>query len=102
MASLIHLLANGFAVAGDFNFEVFADVHGADPGITHVFQRALDGFALGVEDGLFWRNDNLCFHVDAKCPANNSPRCWGKQVADARNFFLTPPFENELRASTRK
>lgn len=59
----VNLSEGGFLVsAREFDFEVFADVHGLDTFIAHVLKGALDGFTLGVEDRFLWRNDNFGFH----------------------------------------
>jgi hypothetical protein len=63
VAGFVDLFAPGFFVGiGEFDFEVFSDVDGADAFVTHVLQGALDGLPLGVHDGLFWSDDYFCFH----------------------------------------
>ena len=63
VAGLVDLFAQRFLVAGDFDFQVFADVDGADALVTHVFEGVLDGFALRVEHGFLRRDDDFCFHA---------------------------------------
>lgn len=68
VASIVDLLAPGFSIAaGQFDLEIFADMHRADALVTHVFKRVLNRLALRVEDGFFWSNNNFRFHV--KTPA---------------------------------
>ena len=62
VASLVQLFAHRFAVALDFDLEIFADVDGIDSVVTHVFEGVLNSLALGIEHGLFRRNGNLSFH----------------------------------------
>jgi hypothetical protein len=39
-----------------------------------VFKGGLDGFALRIEDGLFWCDDDFCFHArDGKFCGKNAP-----------------------------
>jgi hypothetical protein len=64
MAGLINLFSRDFFVAaGKFDFQILADVYGADPRVAHVRQGALHRFALGINDGLFRRNNDFRFHL---------------------------------------
>jgi hypothetical protein len=63
VAGVVDLFAPGFLVrAGQFDFEVFADMDGADALVAHLFEGVLDGLALRIKDGLFWCDDNFRFH----------------------------------------
>ena len=66
---------------GQFDFEVFADVDGADALVAHLFQGVGDGFALRVEHGLFGCDNNFCFH------ANRTEGCWVKMFRRASFFW---------------
>jgi hypothetical protein len=81
MAGFVELFAPGFAVAGgQLDFEVFADVDGAQALVAHLFEGAGDGFALRVEHGLFGSDDNFCFH------GKRTEGCWVKRAGCA-SFF---------------
>jgi (S)-2-hydroxyglutarate dehydrogenase len=57
-------LRGGLVRAGrEFDLDVFSDVDVGDAPVAHLFQRALDGFALGIHHGFLWCNDNFCFHL---------------------------------------
>ena len=62
MAGFIKLLADGFALAIELDFQIFAHVHRVDAVVAHVFEGALDSFPLGIEYCLFRRDDDLGFH----------------------------------------
>ena len=47
----------------EVDLDVFADVDAGDAGVAHVFKGGLDGFALWIQDGLFWCDDDFCFHA---------------------------------------
>ena len=49
----------------EVNFDVFADVDAGDAVVAHMFERVLDGFALRINHGLFWCDDDFCFHARA-------------------------------------
>src|SRR5947207_15898495 len=94
MTSVVELFPGGFAVAIEFDFEIFADVDGADSLVAHVFQGVLHGFALWVQHCLFGRNNYFCFH------GQRSKRQWGAfwgKVAQRRGKFAT----RTKRASSR-
>src|ERR1700689_2503922 len=53
MASLVDLFAPAFLVnARQIDFQILADMHGADALIAHLFEGVLDGFPLRIKDGL--------------------------------------------------
>lgn len=63
VARLIELFAGILPIApGEFDFQVFAHVDGADALIAHMGEGVLDGFALGIQHGLLWSNDDFGFH----------------------------------------
>ncbi len=62
VARLFHLPPNGVAITFDFNLEVFAHVHGFDPGVAHVLQRSLDGLSLRIDHCFLWGDDDFRFH----------------------------------------
>src|SRR6185369_2294125 len=69
VAGLVDLTPGRLAVgAGQFDFQVFADMHRADPGITHLGQGVLHRFALGIEHRFFWCDDDLRFHFERTAP----------------------------------
>jgi len=81
MAGLIQLFAPGFRVAGgQFDFQVLADVDGANALVAHLLQGVGDGFALRVEHGPIGSDNNFCFH------ANRTKGCWVKRAGCA-SFF---------------
>ena len=64
MAGFVERFARRFLVAAvQFHFQVFSHMDGLDAAVAHVFQRVLDGFALGIHNGLFWCDDDFCFHA---------------------------------------
>jgi hypothetical protein len=68
----IELLPRGFFVAAvQFNFQIFAHVNGFDALVTHLFERALYGFALRINDRFLWRNNDFGFHLQIQ---NGIPR----------------------------
>jgi hypothetical protein len=97
MARLVDLAADNLLIARDLDFEVFADVDGSDALIAHLAQRVLDGFALGIEDGLFRRDDYLCFHlVQTDGPQNKH------DFAATRKRTLEDFFSMEMIAERKK
>ena len=82
------LFAPGFPVtAGQFDFEILADMDGANALVAHLFEGVLDGFALRVKHGLFWCDNNFCFHANG---TRDAARHGGMLSEDAasRQFFL--------------
>ena len=66
--------AHGLLVAVQFDFEIFADVDGLDAAVAHLFEGALDGFALRVHDGFFRCDDDFCFHARAEGVSGFKPQ----------------------------
>ena len=54
---------------GQVNFDVFADVDAGDAFIAHLFEGALNGFALGIHNGLLGSDDDFRFHARANSVA---------------------------------
>ena len=70
MTSVVDLLLQRILVAAsEFEFQILAHTNGANPGVAHVFQRVLDGFALRVQHGFFWRNYDFRFHPNGNLRA---------------------------------
>jgi hypothetical protein len=90
VASLVELLAGGFAIAVQFDFQIFADVNGSNARVAHVREGVLDGFALRIEHGLFWRDDNLCFHVCRVAP-QIFPEVREKKMRGPKAFCKSKP-----------
>jgi hypothetical protein len=88
MAGLVDLWAPQFGLrAGQLDFKIFADVDGADAFVAHLFEGILDRLALRVQDGLFWSDDNFCFHVKGAAPGRHG-KMLGKPLVRA-SFFVT-------------
>src|SRR5450759_3995841 len=70
-------------------------MHGSNPLAAHLFQGLLHGLALRIDHGLFWRNDNFCFH--AKTGRARKP--WGNVEETAPR--MPALFQAGLPASRR-
>src|ERR1700689_4244198 len=82
MARLVDLFAPGsFVGIRKFDFQVFADMYGADAFVAHLFEGALDGLALRIEHGLFRSNDNFGFHFKLTAPCQRHGPMLGKATA---------------------
>lgn len=81
MGGFVQLPADSFLVAFEFDLQVFAHVHGFDAAISHLFERGLDGFALGIHDGFLGGDDDFCFHF--------AHRDCGKFILAKREYFGT-------------
>jgi hypothetical protein len=87
VAGAVNLWAPGFGIrAGQIDFEVFADVDGADAFVAHLFEGVLHRFALWVKDGLFWSDDNFRFHFKSAAPARHGPML--KKPSARASLFL--------------
>jgi hypothetical protein len=74
VAGAVNLLAPSFGIrARQIDFEVFADVDGADAFVAHLFEGVLHRFALRVKDGLLWSDDNFRFHFKSAAPTRHGP-----------------------------
>ena len=63
VTGFVNFLAPAFGVAiGQFDFEKFANMHGANAFEAKVVKGALDGFALRIDDGFLGCDDDLRFH----------------------------------------
>lgn len=62
MAGFIDLLLPPAAVSFQFDLEVFADMDRLNALVTEVLERALDGFALRIENRFFWQDHDFRFH----------------------------------------
>ena len=49
----------------EVDLDILADVDAGDAGVAHVFEGGLDGFALRIQDGFLWGDDDFCFHARA-------------------------------------
>ena len=82
-ASLSALLGGGrVGAGGQVDLDVFADMDAGDAFITHLFEGALDGFALRVHNGLLGGDDDFCFHARA-------PEILRKMAASGEEIFRT-------------
>jgi hypothetical protein len=73
------------------DFQVFADMNRPDPGVAHVFQCVLHGFALRIEHGFFRRDDDFCLHfgfVRGQAP-NESARMLRERSEASQPFSPT-------------
>src|SRR5580658_10212518 len=77
VAGVVNLPAPGRLVgAGQLDFQIFADVDGADALVAHLFEGVLDRLALRIQDGLLWCDNNFCFHFTFKRAARGgTARC---------------------------
>jgi hypothetical protein len=52
-----------------------------------MFERVLDGFALGINHGLLWCNDDFRFHLSVPGVPGLAGESCGKKEFQARNFL---------------
>lgn len=102
VARFVNLSSRSLPVgAVQLDFQVFTDVDRVDAPIAQLFQGVLDGFTLGINDGLLRGNDDFGFHVGAEQSRETAAVMLGK-VAVGRQFFLTRmDFTPGNRAATR-
>src|SRR6185436_20813204 len=63
VAGIVNLFPCVFFVGAiEFDFEIFTDVDGTDSMVAHMFEGALNGLSLGIEDCLFRRDNDLGFY----------------------------------------
>ena len=83
VACFVDLLVHCLAFARHFDLHVLANVHRSNAAEAHMLERALDGFSLRIENGLFWRNYYFCFHQERNFLLAN------------RMFGKNPPVRNQ-------
>jgi hypothetical protein len=87
VAGVVNLFAPDVGIrAGQFDFEVFADVDGAEAFVAHLFKGILDRLALRIQDGRFRSDDNFRFHFKNAAPGRHGPML-EKPAACASLFF---------------
>ena len=89
MASVVNLFAPGlFIQAGQLDLQILADMDIANALIAHLFEGVLDGFSLGIKDGLFRCDNNRGFH----CNGSRDVAWHGMMLSEVRSlrqFILT-------------
>ena len=89
MAGLVERLLRGGAVSAgcEVDFHILAHVDADYALVAHVLQRVLHGFALRIEDGLLWGDDDFGFHCGAGKARENEADV-GHRLSGRRVFFL--------------